>query len=121
MVKLNKRQVGAQYEELAANYLAEQGYDILERNYRNRFGELDIIAGRDGVIVYVEVKYRHSGHCGDPMESVDRKKQRQISRVALYHYARNGAEEGRPCRFDVIAVYGDGSITHIENAFNYQK
>ncbi|MCM1272796.1 MAG: YraN family protein [Clostridium sp.] len=116
---INKRSIGAQYEELAAAYLEHQGYKILARNYRNKFGELDIIAKKDGVLVYVEVKYRGNQSCGDPLEAVDRRKQMQICRVAACHYAKYGATAYQPCRFDVIGVYRDETIRHIENAFEF--
>ena len=115
---VNKRKIGSKYEALAAEYLQKKGYRIVERNFRSPFGEIDIIAEKDGVIVYVEIKYRSSMRYGDPLEAVDFRKQRQICRVANYHYS--GYTRGReiPCRFDVIGIYGDGSIRHIENAFN---
>lgn len=117
---MNKRTVGTKYEEMAAEYLKSRGYDILERNHRNPMGELDIIARKDGVTVYVEIKFRQDESCGDPLEAVDVWKRRRISRAAGWHYARNGARENAPCRFDVIGINGDGRIRHIENAFEFQ-
>ncbi len=111
--------IGAHYEEAAAAYLEKCGYKILQRNYRNRYGELDIIAQKDGILVYAEVKYRSNKKCGDPVEAVDRRKQMQICRVAACHYAKYGAEQNKACRFDVIGVYGDETIKHIENAFQF--
>ena len=84
-------------------------------------------------LVYVEVKLKTkmtimtndqmTTFCGDmaygdPLEAVDFRKQKRISRAASYHYARFGAPYGMGCRFDVIAIYGSGKITHIENAFD---
>ena len=115
---VNKRKVGAKYEAMAADYLQKKGYRIMERNFRSPFGEIDIIAEKDGVIVYVEIKYRSSLQYGDPLEAVAYRKQRQICRVANYHYAGYTGGREIPCRFDVIGIYGDGSIRHIENAFN---
>lgn len=117
---MNKRQTGTEYENLAAQYLKEQGYAILEQNYRNRFGEIDILAKKDGVLVFVEVKFRSTNACGAPSEAVDIRKQRKISRTAFYYYAGHGYAENAPCRFDVIAICGDGTIQHIENAFEFQ-
>lgn len=117
---MNKRRLGAEYESLAADYLTGQGYRIVEQNYRNRFGEIDLIVrDTDGTIVYCEIKYRSGAGAGDPLEAVDRKKQRKISRTAEYHYAYYGFEAGLPCRFDVIGIYGDGGIRHIKNAFEF--
>lgn len=116
---LNRRQLGNRYEEIAAAYLLDAGYEILERNYRNPRGELDIIAKKDGVIVYVEVRYRSSDAYGSPLATVDKKKQRQICKVALWHYAGYCAGKDLPCRFDVIGILGDGTVRHIENAFDF--
>jgi putative endonuclease len=117
---LNTRAKGTEYENIAADYLLAQGYQILERNYRNPCGELDIIAEKGGVIAYIEIKYRSSNRYGNPLEAVDVKKQRRISKAAAWHYAKYGAGERKPCRFDVIGIYGDGRIQHIENAFYAQ-
>ena len=74
----NRRIRGQQKEELAAAWLERQGYEILEHNYRCRQGEIDLIA-RDGrYLVFIEVKYRNSAKCGDPLEAVDRRKQAKI-------------------------------------------
>lgn len=118
---MNKRTIGTEYEAMAARYLCTHDYTILERNYRTPFGEVDLIAQKDGVLVYVEVKYRSSSGCGDPLEAVDRRKQRKICRVANYHYAGYAAGREMDCRFDVIGIYGDGSIRHIQNAFYFQR
>lgn len=114
---MNKRQVGTQYEDMAAEYLAEHGYEIVERNYRNAYGEIDMIAKKDGVIIFTEIKFRTTNLWGDPLEAVDRHKQHQIIQVALYYYMKHGYSEDMPCRFDVIAIYGDGTIRHEQNAF----
>lgn len=118
---MNKRKIGSKYEETAADYLLHKGYDILERNYRNPLGEIDIIAKKDGYLVYAEVRFRSSGKFGDPLESVDYRKQKQICRVAAWHYAKISESGDMPCRFDVIAIYPDGSIRHIENAFEFRR
>lgn len=104
--------------------MERKGYIILEKNYRNKFGEIDIIAYHETEeklcsLVYVEIKYRKGTGYGDPLEAVDYRKQGRISRAASYHYAQNGTSKGLGCRFDVIAIYGDGHVTHIENAFDY--
>lgn len=114
---MNKRQVGGEYESLAASYLEGKGYTILERNYRNRYGEIDIIARTGDTLVFVEIKYRSSTSCGNPEEAVDYRKQKRISKVAMYYYTFGGYGE-LDCRFDVIAIL-EGEIRHIENAFSY--
>lgn len=120
MKKLNKRKIGTDYEEMAAKYLVEQGYEILERNYRNKFGEIDIIATRQNIVAYIEIKYRSTSQYGDPLEAVDVRKQRRISKVAMVHYLYRYPHKDKQCRFDVIGMKEDGTITHIENAFYYQ-
>lgn len=116
----NKREIGTKYEQKAIALLERQGYLILERNYRNRYGEIDIIAARDGILVFVEVKYRGSGRWGDPLEAVGSHKQNRICRSALYYCSTQAGGMETPCRFDVIAIYGDDSVRHIENAFECQ-
>lgn len=104
--KQNNRQVGATHEQKAAEFLIAQGYNILERNFTCRQGEIDIIA-RDGeYICFVEVKYRAGKTAGEAAEAVDRRKQRKILRVARFYLMRHGMSEWTPCRFDVVAMDG---------------
>lgn len=112
----NKRATGSRYEEMAAAFLRERGYRILERNYRIRSGEIDLIA-RDGrCLVFVEVKYRRNRENGYPEEAVGARKQERIRRAAsCYLYSRHYPED-TPCRFDVVSVLGD-EIRVIEDAF----
>lgn len=118
MSKTNKRVTGARYEEQAVQFLTKLGYKILARNYRNRYGEIDIIAlDSDNIIVYCEVKYRSSMQYGDPLSAVDYRKQEHILKTAAQHYCEYGEHFGRQCRFDVIGICGDGKITHIKSAF----
>ncbi|MDE7423903.1 MAG: YraN family protein [Lachnospiraceae bacterium] len=122
MTRINKRRLGMEYEEKAARYLEEKGYQILARNYQNLYGEIDIVAkDKKGEIVYCEIKFRRNNRYGEPMEAVDVRKQRKICKTALYHYARHGYMENQSCRFDVIGIYGDGTIKHIKHAFEYQE
>ncbi len=114
----NRRQVGAEYEQMAAEYLEKKGYEILDRNWKNPFGELDLVARTGGVVVYCEIKYRGSGRYGTPLEAVDRHKQERIGRAAAGHFAGYPNSGNLACRFDVIGIDGDGKITHIENAFD---
>ncbi len=119
---MNKRAVGTIYETRACAYLEKKGYRIVERNYRNRFGEIDIIAtdASASMWIFCEVKYRSGDGYGAPMEAVDTRKQRRICRTALYFYTYHGYADEKACRFDVIAIYGDERIEHIEDAFQYQ-
>lgn len=115
---MNKRAVGTAYEKWAGEYLKELGYEILEYNFRCRIGEIDMIA-RDGeYLVFLEVKYRAGAGSGNPLEAVDWKKQRIISKVAAYYCLTHGYDETTSCRFDVVAILGD-EISLIKNAFEY--
>ena len=106
-------------EQLAQNYLREQGYAILDTNWRLGKLEADIIAYKDGVIVLVEVKTRSSSAYGDPESFVDMKKQKAYVKMAnAYARMRRRSEE---VRCDVISVLLSGSgyrINHIEHAFS---
>jgi putative endonuclease len=113
----NKRSTGTQYEEVAAAYLRDKGYTILDRNFRDRSGEIDIIALCREALVFVEVKYRSTDKAGDPLEAVDARKQQQIRRIALkYMNYRGYNPEATSIRFDCIGIT-DGGINHVENAF----
>ncbi|MFV0465338.1 MAG: YraN family protein [Lachnospiraceae bacterium] len=117
----NKRSCGTKYENIAAEYLIGKGYQILEKNFRCRSGEIDLIARKDSSIIFIEVKYRRNARHGDPKESVHYRKQLVISRVASYYLLKSGHGFTSPCRFDVIAILGDESqIQHIQNAFEYR-
>ena len=115
---MNKRTVGTAYEKQAGTYLMEQGYQILEYNFRCRLGEIDIVAKDGAYLVFVEVKYRKNAASGNPFEAVNHKKQKTISRTASYYCLTHGYGETTPCRFDVVAVLGD-QIQVVQNAFEY--
>ena len=107
---------GTEYEERAATYLEQFGYEILMRNYRCRSGEIDLIA-RDGIwLVFTEVKYRRDAAKGLPEEAVDRRKQRRIYRAAQAFLQQYHVSPEMPCRFDVVAIEGE-SIRHLPDAF----
>ncbi len=115
-ISQNKRETGSAYELKAEEYLLGNGYKILERNFRNRSGEIDLIAKKDGQIHFVEVKYRTTSDFGSPLEAVDFRKQNQIRKVAMYYLMKNKLSEWTPCQFDVIGFEGE-KMTHLENAF----
>ena len=105
----DNRSLGERGEEAAARCLERKGYEILERNWRCRFGEADIIA-RDpsGTIVFVEVKTRRTVKAGLPEEAVSRSKRRRYENIALEYMAKNQWEDGTPLRFDAIAICVNG-------------
>ena len=116
----NKRGVGTRFEDLAVGFLEDKGYRILERNLRFHRDEIDIIAKDGEAIVFGEVKYRSSEAKGYPSEAVDYKKQRVISKVALYYLTSRLKRTDVACRFDVVSILGD-KIEHIKNAFDYVR
>lgn len=116
---MNKREVGKAYEKRAEDYLKEQGFCILERNFRVRQGEIDLIGYHRNELVFVEVKYRKDKRKGLPEEAVTPAKQRQISKVAEFYLMLHPLAGGRACRYDVVAICGE-EITWYENAFWHQ-
>lgn len=115
---MNKRSLGSGKEEEAAKFLAECGLIVTDRNYRNRFGEIDLIAKDKEYIVFVEVKYRKTASSGHPEEAVDIHKARKISKVADYYRIRKKLSDDVPIRFDVVAIEG-GQFRWYKNAFSY--
>lgn len=104
-------------EQLAAEYLTAKGYTLLERNYHCRWGELDLIAQKDGVIVFAEVKLRKDDRFSSAMEAVTPQKRKKLCMTAGLWLAER--ECALPARFDVIEVYtASGRLRHIENAFD---
>ena len=116
---MNQREVGTKQESRAAEYLETLGYQILERNFRCRFGEIDLIAKQDKTYAFIEVKYRTSPAAGDPAGAVDRKKQKKISKTADYYRMLHQIPMDVPCRFDVVAETPE-EIRVYANAFYYQ-
>lgn len=116
--KRNKRQIGSEYEEIAARYLAENGLMIIERNYRLKTGEIDIIALDQDTLVFVEVKYRKSRWAGGALAAVSRAKQKVICRTAFLYLLTQGWDPGSSCRFDVVGIDGD-TLTWVRSAFDY--
>jgi putative endonuclease len=112
----SNREVGTEYETISADYLQKNGYVILERNYKNKMGEIDLIARDGSDLVFIEVKYRKDLSKGDPAEAVNKKKQMRIRNAARgYLYICHLGEE-TPCRFDVVAILGQ-DIRLIRDAF----
>lgn len=114
----NKRNIGTEYEKLAEEYLVKNGVRIVERNFRSRFGEIDLIGYDREYLVFFEVKYRVNESAGYAEEAVNLKKQRTICKVADYYRVKHAVSDFAPMRFDVIAVSGE-EIRWIQNAFSY--
>lgn len=112
-------ELGAGAEELACRYLIDQGYLLLARNYRCRYGEIDLIMGDDSTIVFVEVRMRSRTDFGSGAESVDGRKQGRILRSAEHYLKRHATLLAR-CRFDVVSILRIGNahqLNWIRNAF----
>lgn len=115
---MNQRETGTVYEEKAAAYLAQNGVQILERNFYCRQGEIDLIGIQGNNLVFVEVKYRKREGKGLPEEAVTAAKQKKICRTSDYYRSRNQRYFGYQVRYDVVAILGE-RITWYQNAFPY--
>jgi putative endonuclease len=112
-------QTGLDGEELASLYLAQNGYEVLEKNWRFQHAEIDIVARKDDMLVIAEVKTRKTNFFGEPEEFVNRQKQKLLIKAANAYLEKNELE--LEVRFDIIGVLVTGSthrINHIEDAFH---
>ena len=106
-------------ERVAARWLRSRGWRVLQRRFRNGHRDIDLVAERDGMVAFVEVKARHGAQFGDPVEAVHWRKRRELARSAAVWIDRHGRPNDS-YRFDVIGVLMEGNsvrIKHIENAF----
>jgi putative endonuclease len=100
----DNRQTGRAGEDLASIHLEKLGYRIVMRNWRCRIGEIDIIAERDGELVFVEVKTRNSSRFGTAAEAVDWRKAARLRRLALAYLTMMKEPQDRVCRIELIAI-----------------
>ena len=107
--------LGAKGERIAEAHLRSKGMKIIERNFRRRFGEIDLIARDGDAVVFVEVKYRSGAAFGLAQEAVGAAKRRKIIAAARAYLQTRDLD--CPARFDVVAVSGD-RIEHFESAFD---
>lgn len=117
-VKINKRIVGTEYENLATRYLSERNVRITDKNFRNRFGEIDLIGYDEDYLVFFEVKYRRNSSSGFPEEAVTYKKMRNICLMAKFYITNKKIKEDTKIRFDVVAICGN-NVKWIKNAFDF--
>lgn len=117
---MSNSKLGARGEALAALYLTDGGLEIVDRNWRCKYGELDIVARDGDVMVFVEVKTRSGTGYGTPAESVTYVKQLRIRRLALAWLDERGSPWVR-LRFDVVAIVmprdGDPVVSHLRGVF----
>lgn len=123
--EINKEHLslGRRGEELARRFLQKAGYRILQTNYRGLLGEIDLVAREGGCLVFVEVKTRSTAAYGHPLESINSRKQRQLSKAAGEYLAANGGAD-QPCRFDAVSVLLAGDeplIELVRNAFEQEE
>ncbi len=108
-------------EDIAAEHLKKNGYKIVKRNYKNKIGEIDIIAKNKEDLIFVEVKTRSSDKFGTPAEAVTYYKKRKIVNCAKFYLAKYPTDMN--IRFDIIEVYGNFSGSNFEfenlNHFEY--
>lgn len=114
-----KSETGKAGENCVACWLEEKGYEILERNFHSRYGEIDIIAKRGTYIAFVEVKTRAPNSLVSPLEAITPAKQRKLTATAM-EYLRQNPSKLQP-RFDAVAVCSRGDVltveVYLENAF----
>jgi putative endonuclease len=97
--------IGSEGERAAAEFLEARGYRILDRNYRTRLGEIDLVAEEGRILVFVEVKVRLNDRFGGPAAAITSAKQARIARLAQQYVMSRRLGE-RPCRFDVVLIWG---------------
>lgn len=111
--------LGAWGEAEAARFLETHGFNILERNVRTRYGELDIVARDGSVLVFIEVRTKTRTTHGHPFETIDQRKQRKLIGMARWYLQARNLGENVDCRFDAVAVVGSESagctIEHLKN------
>ncbi len=110
---------GVRAENIAADYLQQKGFDILETRYKTKFGEIDIIATQDNLLCFIEVKVRKN--ISEALESVTARTQKRIEKSALFFLSEHADYSQYDMRFDVITISGDMfenmKITHLDNAW----
>ncbi len=115
MIRLLRRTpaqcAGDAAEQAALHFLEQQGLTLVQRNFRCKLGEIDLIMQEGSTLVFVEVRFRQHSQFGDGAASVTWRKQQRLIRAAQYYLQRSRQTE-RPCRFDVLSATGTQSTTH---------
>lgn len=117
-MKVGNIEKGKLGEQIARNYLIQSGYKIIETNYKNKIGEIDIIALDGEILTFIEVKARTSNAYGYPYEAVNYKKQKKIVNISIV-YIKQKKLSNIQLRYDIIEVYltRKDKINHIKDAF----
>jgi len=109
---------GKDAETRAWHYLQARGLQLLQRNYRSKRGEIDLVMQDTDSLVFVEVRYRRQSQFGSALESVDRRKQARLIACARHYIQTYPEAASQPCRFDVVSISGSpGEIEWVRNAF----
>lgn len=116
-MRTDRQQLGDRAEDLALRHLASAGLKLVQRIFRCRWGELDLIVSDETALVFVEVRYRKGARFGSAAETVDRRKQDKLVRAAQHFLQQFPQWASHPTRFDVIALGEPGRIEWIKNAF----
>ncbi len=115
-----RREIGDEAEQSVVEHLQREGYSILARNFLCRYGELDVVAERAGIVCFVEVRMRSTAAWGDPAHTISRAKQRRVVQAALRFLFAHDLRD-KMIRFDVVSIVGRGpnaALEHIPNAFD---
>lgn len=115
---MNTRNIGTGKEKTACEYLEKNGIKIIERNFRCKLGEIDVIGSDGAYLIFFEIKYRKNDTKGYAPEAVGYKKQKRICKVSDYYRMIHGCPADTPIRFDVVAIDG-AHIEWFRNAFFY--
>lgn len=118
MAKTFNRLKGNQGEDTAAKWLAEHGYQIIERNNSTKYGELDIIATKNNILIFVEVKFKQTEDFGTPEEMIGKNKLNQVKRTAEFYLLNNPdiAKSYDRYQIDAVCIVEEtGRVTHYEN------
>lgn len=120
MGEINRREFGQEAEQVAVRHFEGLGFVVRARNFTCRYGELDLVAEKDGLVCIVEVRMRSHAAWGDPAHTISFGKQRKVVKAALHYLFQHNLSD-RMIRFDVVTVVGRGAraqVEHLPNAFD---
>ncbi|SFR60921.1 YraN family protein [Thiomicrospira sp. ALE5] len=111
-----KRALGQEYEQLAADYLSQQGGQLLAKNVTYKGGELDLVFWLEDHLVFVEVRFRDEATHGHPLETITRTKQQRLLKAARVFLQHHPHLQNQPMRFDVVYFLGNEEPGWLKNA-----
>ena len=115
--RTDKRKQGDDKERLAESYLVQQNFELIERNFSCKTGEIDLIMRDQDYLVFVEVRYRENAEFGGALASITRSKQNKLRRTAEFYLLEKFGNTPPACRFDAIGIEGKDTIEWVKNAF----